>query len=128
MLGVISSDDVESLSRMFRPDELFLTSVPVDCPKILTQWPSLTGVASYFGAHRCLEFLLNQGLDVFTPDKKGVFLFLIVFQLILPHAEVAIRCCRFYKIIALILGHLTVTIQIRCIMQRCLRRFRRCSS
>jgi hypothetical protein len=69
MYAAIVSDDSETVSRYFQPRQVYLDTLPSDAPRILSQDPPLCSIAAYFGALKCLQFFLENGLDLFTPDR-----------------------------------------------------------
>jgi hypothetical protein len=91
MYKAIKNDDLATVSRLLNTSELYVTEVPPDAPRIMSQNPPLNGVAAYFGSLRCLEFFIDQGMDVFSSDKKGVASRIIGLPLILPQLEVRIK-------------------------------------
>jgi hypothetical protein len=91
MFRAIKEDDVDEVSSLLDMNNLYLTQVPQGVPKILTQNPPLISLAAFFGAFRCLQFFLEQGMDLFTPDKK-VFLFCMEFLLLISPSRPFRRC------------------------------------
>jgi hypothetical protein len=122
MYKAIKNDDLAAVSRLLNASERYLTEVPADAPKIMSQIPPLNGVAAYFGSLRCLEFFIDQGMDVFACDKKGVCLWIIGFLLILRLLVVKMRFSRFWRITARILSRMTQIILVLCNMEPCLDR------
>ena len=84
MYEAILDDSVDRVSSLIENNEFtetFISKVPPDSPTIMNQNPPLTCVAAYYGSLECLQYFLDNGYDLFTPDD--IFLLIIIkFQII----------------------------------------------
>lgn len=79
MYEAISADNIETVSSLIENGEFtetFISKVPPGSPIIMNQNPPLTCVAAYYGSLNCLQYFLDNGHDLFTPDK--IFLLSII--------------------------------------------------
>lgn len=78
MYNAISSDDIETVSSLIENGEFTetcISKIPPDSPIIMNQNPPLTCVAAYYGSINCLQYFLDHGYDLFTPDDILFFKF-----------------------------------------------------
>lgn len=68
----ISNDDANTVSSLISSGsfiETYISKAPPNSPVIMKQNPPLSCIAAYFGSFKCLQYFLDNGYDLFTPDK-----------------------------------------------------------
>lgn len=71
MLKALQDDDKDQMIRLLArgyKEEEISKEISSEQYKILTCKPPLVSVAVYFGAIKCMVYLLSQGYDLFAPD------------------------------------------------------------
>lgn len=82
MYSAIATDNLDEVQRIMEESSEIPSCVTVtepDSPRIMNQHPPFVSVASYFGSLNCLQYFLDQGFDVFSPDKVFFYIYKVYF-------------------------------------------------